>query len=208
MIEIKKSIRPISLTSVLCKLCEHILHSTILTHLANHKILSDAQHGFKRRRSCDTQLLLALYDIAGGLEDKSQADIIFLDFAKAFDKVSHLGLLGKDNYYGIRGHTFKWIESFLSNRSQQVVIDGHFSIDAKITSGVPHGSVLGPLIFLMCINDLPNCVQNSVCRLFADDCILCQRIRPCQDNNKLQADLDQHKKWESILLMEFHTSKC
>ena len=85
--------RPISLTSVLCKLCEHIIYSTILTHLANHKILSDAQHGFRKRRSCDTQLLLALNDFTRGLEDKSYTDIIFLDFAKAFDKVSHQGLL-------------------------------------------------------------------------------------------------------------------
>ena len=95
---------------------------------------------------------------------------------------------------GIRGHTFKWIKSFLDNRSQQVVIDGHFSIDAKITSGVPQGSVLGPLLFFIYINDLPNCVQNSVCRLFADDCILYQRIRTSQDSDKLQADLDQLQK--------------
>ena len=87
--------RPISLTSVLCKLCEHILHSTILTHLANHKILSDAQHDFRKRRSCDTQILLALNDFAGGLEDKSQTDLIFLDFSKTFNKVSHQGLLKK-----------------------------------------------------------------------------------------------------------------
>ena len=199
--------RPISLTSVLCKLCEHILHSTIITHLANHKILSDAQHGFRKRRSCDTQLLLALNDFARGLEDKSQTDVIFLDFAKAFDKVSHQGLLEKAYFYGIRGHTFKWIKSFLDNRSQQVVIDGHFSIDAKITSGVPQGSVLGPLLFLIYIDDLPNCVQNSVCRFFADDCIQYQRIRTSQDSDKLQADLDQLQKWESIWLMEFNTSK-
>ena len=88
---------------------------------------------------------------------------------------------------------FKWIKSFLDNRSQQVVIDGHFSIDAKMTSCVPQGSVLGPLLFLIYINDLPNCVQNSVCRLFADDCILYQRIRSSQDSDKLQADLDQLK---------------
>ena len=200
--------RPIFLTSVLCKLCEHILHSTILTHLAYHKILSDAQHGFRKRRSCDTQLLRVLNDFARGLEDKSQTDIIFLDFAKAVDKASHQGLLRKAHYNGIRGHTCKWIESFLDNRSQQVVIDGHFSIDAKITSGVPQGSVLGPLLFLIYINDLPNCVQNSVCRLFADDYILCQRIRSSQDSHKLQADLDQLLKWESIWLMEFYTSKC
>ena len=89
-----------------------------------------------------------------------------------------------------------------------MVIDGHFSIDAKITSGVPQGSVLGPLLFLIYINDLHNCVQNSVCHLFADDCILYQRIRSCQDSDKFQADLDQLKKWESTWLMEFHTSKC
>ena len=89
-----------------------------------------------------------------------------------------------------------------------MVIDGHFSIDAKITSGVPQGSVLGPLIFLIYIYDLPNCVQSSVCRLLADDCILCRRIRSCHDNNKYKADLDKLQKWESIWLMEFDTSKC
>ena len=88
-----------------------------------------------------------------------------------------------------------------------MVIDGHFSIDAEITSGVPQGSVLGPLLFLIFIDDLPNCIQYSVCRLFADDCILCQRIRSCQGSDKLQADLDQLQKWESIWLMEFNTSK-
>ena len=87
--------RPISLTSVLCKLCEHILHSTILTHLANHKILSDAQHGFKKITSCDAKPLLALNDFARGPKDKGQTDIIFLDFPKAFDKASHQGLLKK-----------------------------------------------------------------------------------------------------------------
>ena len=88
------------------------------------------------------------------------------------------------------------------------MIDGHFSIDAKVTSGVPQESDLGPLLISIYINDLPNCVQNSVCRLFDDDCILCQRMRSFHDSNTLQADLDQLKKWESIWLMEFHTSKC
>ena len=88
------------------------------------------------------------------------------------------------------------------------MIGGHFCIVAKIISGVLEGGVLGPLLFIIYINDLPNCVQNSDCRLFADDCIPYQRIRSCQDSDKLQADLDQLQKWESIWLMEFHTSKC
>ena len=86
-------------------------------------------------------------------------------------------------------------KKILDNRSQQVVIDGHFNIDDKITSVVPQGSVLCPLLFLIYINDLPKCAQNSVCHLFADDCILYQRIRSCQDSDKLQADLDQLQKW-------------
>ena len=89
-----------------------------------------------------------------------------------------------------------------------MVIDGHFSIDAKITSGVHQDSVLGPILFLIYINYLPNCVNNSVCRLFVDDCILFQRIRSCHDSNKLQTDLDQIQKWESRWLMEFHPSRC
>ena len=88
------------------------------------------------------------------------------------------------------------------------MIDGHFRIDTKILSGVPQGSFLGPLLFIIYINDLPNCVQNSVCRLFADDCILCRQIRSLHDSNKLQTYLDQLQKWESKWLMEFHPSKC
>ena len=106
--------QPISLTSVLCKLCEHILHSTILTHLDNHKIPSDAQHGFKIRRLCDTQLLPALNDLAGKLEDNSQTDIIFLDFAKAFDKVSHQGQLKKPITMVLMGILSNGLKIFLT----------------------------------------------------------------------------------------------
>ena len=135
-------------------------------------------------------------NFARGLDDKSVADIIFLDFVKALDKVSHHRLLRKLITYGICEYSLNWIESFLNDPSQQVVIDDHISIGAKITSGVSQGSVLGILLFLICINDLQNCAQNYFCRLFADDCIPYQRIRSCHDSEKLQTDLEQLQKCE------------
>jgi len=119
--------RLISLTSILCKLCEHIVHSTISTHLDCNSILTNAQHGFRKRRSCETQLLLTLDDLAKGLDGKSQTDMMLLDFSKAFDKVPHQRLLLKVSHCGISGSVFAWIEDFLYGRTQRVVLDGQSS---------------------------------------------------------------------------------
>ncbi|XP_072051476.1 uncharacterized protein [Amphiura filiformis] len=200
--------RPISLTAVLSKLCEHIVHCSVLHHLIDQGILTDAQHGFRKRRSCDTQLLLTINDLARGLEQKQQIDLILLDFAKAFDKVSHQRLLLKAEFYGLRGHTLEWIKNFLQDRTQQVMIDGQRSSEAKVTSGVPQGSVLGPLLFLIYINDLPDSISSSTPRLFADDCVLYRQITSAQDCVSLQKDLDSLQEWERLWLMEFHPSKC
>ena len=162
--------RPISLTAILCKVCEHVIHSTIINHLSDHKILSDAQHGFRKRRSCDSQLILTINDLAKGIEEKGQTDLILLDFSKAFDKVSHRLLLHKLEHYGVRGTTLLWVKDFPSQRSQQVLVDGQVSTQADVTSGVPRGSVLGPLLFPAYIKDPPDCVKSSTARLFADDC--------------------------------------
>ena len=109
-------------------------------------------------------------------------DIILLDFAKAFDKVPHIRLLHKLDYYGIRGGTLSWIKEFLSGRSQQVVLEGQKSSQKEVLSGVSQGTVLGPLLFLAFINDLPDVVKTSDARLFADDCLLYRHIR----NDKTQ----------------------
>jgi hypothetical protein len=200
--------RPISLTSVLSKLCEHIIHCAVIRHLSDLNILSDAQHGFRQRRSCDTQLILTVEDLARGLDNREQIDVILLDYEKAFDKVSHRHLLLKAEHYGIRGTTLEWIRDFLHNRSQIVVVDGQKSNESQVASGVPQGSVIGPLLFLIFINDLPACVSSSTTRLFADDSVIYKSISASEDTTSLQRDLDALQDWESKWLMRFNAKKC
>ena len=201
--------RPISLTSICCKIIEHtsIIHSSVITHLENHTILTDYQHGFRKRRSTETQLILTIQDLASNLNSGEQTDAILLDFSKAFDKVPHQRLLLKLHHYGVRGTILDWIRDFLSDRTQEVVLDGTTSTRCSVTSGVPQGTVLGPLLFLVYINDMPSCIQ-SPARLFADDCLVYKRIRTADDCAKLQEDLQQLQEWEGRWLMQFHPEKC
>ena len=138
---------------------------------------------------------------------KGQTDLIIMDFAKAFDKVPHRRLLHKLEYYGIRGSTHKWINSWLSGRTQQVVLDGQASDPVPVLSGVPQGSVLGPVLFLLFINDLPDNIRSSV-RLFADDCVLYRNIHSLQDCLTLQEDLTSLGQWEADWQMKFNVAKC
>ena len=136
-----------------------------------------------------------------------QTDLIIMDFAKAFDKVPHRRLLHKLGYYEIRGSTHKWINSWLSGRTQQVVFDGQASDPVPVLSGVPQGSVLGPILFLFFINDLPDNIRSSV-RLFADDCVLYRNIYSIQDCLTLQEDLTSLGQWEADWQMKFNVAKC
>lgn len=200
--------RPVSLTSITCKVLEHILHSNIMDHFDHHKILSDAQHGFRKRRSCETQLLTTIHTIAKDLAQEDPVDVVLLDFSKAFDKVPHMRLLHKLQYYGVRNNALSWIRSFLSGRSQQVVLEGARSSSAAVRSGVPQGTVLGPLLFLAYINDLPDVVKSSNVRLFADDSSLFRKIHTQQDKDLLQKDLTHLEDWENTWQMSFNASKC
>ena len=168
--------RPVSLTSVPCKILEHIICSHIHKHLDNHHILSAFQHGFRGGHSCESQLLVTLSDLFYWRDKRVQVDVAVLDFAKTFDTVPHQSLLGKLDHYGIQGPILNWIRAFLTGRTQCVVVDGEKSDFVPVQSGVPQGTVLGPLLFLLHINDLPECVSSSV-RLFADDCLLYRTIR-------------------------------
>ncbi len=199
--------RPISLTCVLCKTLEHIVASSMTKHFTNLDILHDMQHGFREKRSCETQLLMLVDDLLKSVYNKKQVDLILLDFSKAFDKVNHEKLLSKLHHYGIRGKTLKWIKSFLDDRTQSVVVNGKTSGTIPVSSGVPQGSVLGPILFLVYINDLPEHVQSTV-RLFADDTAIYITLDTEGQSKVLQNDLENLEKWENKWDMEFNPSKC
>ena len=157
--------RPISLTSVVCKLLEHIISSNIYSHLDKHKILTEQQHGFRadrRRRSCETQLINTINDFATTLNRSGQTDTIFLDMLKAFDTVPLHRLCCKLAHYDICGYILTWIKELLTGRSQQVVVNGEYSNLAEVTSEVPQGSVLGPLLFICYINDIVYKISSTI----------------------------------------------
>ena len=157
---------------------EHIIHSHIMKYLDKDQTLSlslslslfvsETQHGFRKLHSSETQLLEIINNISSSLNNCEQIDSIILDFSKEFDKVCHQKLLLKLDYYGIKGNPHKWISNFLQNQTQRVVVWGTFSENVTVLSGVPRGTVLGPLLFLLYINDMPLLVK-LIIALFADD---------------------------------------
>ena len=199
--------RPISLTCITSKLMEHIICSSIMKHAEEHKILYPLQHGFRRRRSCETQLLEMINDIANNMQLGLQTDVCVLDFSKAFDKVGHIRLVEKLRWYGINGHTNNWIQNFLQDRTQSVVVQGASSGDVSVDSGVPQGSVLGPCLFLFYINDIAESLSSTV-RLFADDTMAYLTVKSEHDAREFQKDLDKLVEWEKTSMMEFHPDKC
>lgn len=199
--------RPISLTSVVCKTLEHIVCSHLMKHLESQNILTNLNHGFRRGFSCETQLLTTYHDLARAYDKKQQIDVAILDFSKAFDTVPHARLLEKLHNYGITGRLNTWIENFLTNRHMSVIVEGERSIEEPVKSGVPQGTVLGPILFLCHINDLPEEVK-SIVRLFADDCLLYRVIRSRRDHDALQEDLQKLELWAKKWGMRFNASKC
>ena len=173
-----KNYRPISLTCATAKVMESIVHEQMMSFLLRNDLISEHQHGFLAKRSTCTNLLDSTQDWILALKDRGNIDVAFIDFAKAFDSVSHPKLLHKLAEYGFQHELLTWIKSFLDNRTQRVLVDGHLSESVRVRSGVVQGSVLGPLLFILFVNDVIDQLGSaSISNLFADDMKLYTRVK-------------------------------
>ena len=194
--------RPVSLTCILCKIYEKILRDEILLFVESK--ISPDQHGFVKGKSCLSNLLETMDSVMELIEEGIPVDILYFDFKKAFDRVPHNRLILKLQGLGIDGKVLDIIKDFLVGRTFRVSVQGEFSSFKDILSGIPQGSVLGPLLFILFINDLPDCLKSSV-KIFADDLKL---IGNLSDKTVIDNDLKSLEDWERNWLLEFNTDKC
>ena len=199
--------RPVTLTSHVVKVYERVVRKHMVEYLESNSLLTDKQHGFRSSRSCLTQMLDHFDDIYEGFTRGEDTDSIYLDYAKAFDKVDLKLLINKLKRYGFHDKLIDWIESFLSDREQVVVLNGVHSDIAKVISGVPQGSVLGPLLFILFINDLEQVVVSSTVSFFADDTRVSKQIGCYEDCLLLQDDLYRILEWSRCNNMMLHEQK-
>ncbi len=201
--------RPISLTSVCCKIQERIIVHHLMNFLMSNDCFSSRQHGFLPCRSTVTQLLSFVDRCASTVEQHHSSHVIYIDFAKAFDTVSHTKLYHKLKAYGVCHNLLSWIQNFLTHRYQRVLIDGHLSSPSKVISGVPQGSVLGPLLFLLYINELPSIFPRQIhCSMFADDVRLFCSSEFKNYTEVLQLGLYDLMGWSFDWQLQISPSKC
>ena len=186
-----KSYRPISLTSHVIKIFEKIIRKVVINHLHDNNLLPPNQHGFLQGRSTLSQLISQTEITIRTLESGKDVDTVYLDFAKAFDKVDHKILATKLKSLGIGGKVGSWIFNFLTQRTQQVSTNGAISSQSSVLSGVPQGTVLGPILFVIMISDLDKSLTKSFASLFADDSKISAKISNHSDVLNFQKELDE-----------------
>ena len=196
--------RPVSLTSVVCKLLEQIIREHIIKHMKVNKLFSNKQFGFISGRSTSLQLREVLDKWIEAIDKGTDVDVKYMNFQKAFDKVPHKRLIGKAKNYVLDNPLLEWIEDFLTGRTQRESINGSTSDWKEVTSGITQGSVLGPFLFILFINDLPDGVKSDV-YLFADDTKIVRNITDGEEI--LQDDLENLENWSNTWLLKFHPEK-
>lgn len=199
--------RPVSLTSHIVKLFERVIRTKIVNYLESNALLNSNQHGFRQKRSCATQLLTHTNQLFSNLISGHETDSIYLDYSKAFDKIDHQILLQKLQLYKITDKYLNWIDNFLKDRTQTVFINNTYSYTTQVTSGVPQGSVLGPVLFILFINDLPNNLQNCTVLTFADDTKIVSKVSAVTDTQNLQLNLNKIINWSKANNMELNENK-
>ena len=201
--------RPISLTSVTCKVLETIIRDKITEHLDKHGLIHDTQHGFRKGKSTTTNLLEYLEIITKSVDEGTPIDVVYLDLAKAFDTVPHKRLLKKIKAHGIDGNILRWIAAWLNDRKQKVVTQGAESSWKPVTSSVVQGSVLGPLCFLIYMNDLEIGLDDkSTVSKFADDTKLIYPVRTDSDRTDMQNSINHLHSWANTWQMRYNADKC
>jgi hypothetical protein len=194
--EFAENSRPISLLPIVSKVLERCILMNIRYHLS--QLIHDCQHGFRQGKSCVTDLLEALDYIGACLDNGGQVDLVYLDMSKAFDRINHKRLVHKLASSGIGGTLLQWFQSYLTDRRQRVAVLGVTSDSLPVCSGVPQGSILGPLLFLLYVNDLPEAVKSSHVSMFADDTKLYSTITSQEDVKSLQTDIKSLEYWSSV----------
>ena len=175
--------------------------------MTKNGLIADEQHGFVAYRNRMTNLLTAIEDWRTMIHEGRVFDIIYTDFSNAFDSMPHARLITKLKALGIRDDILGWIESFLTNRKQKVIVEGETSTWSEVMSGVPQGSALGPILFVVFINDMPKSLS-SVCKMFTDDAKVYREVNCTEDCESLQLDLDIMSEWPHKWQLPFNETKC
>ena len=200
--------RGVSLTSATGKLLERFVKNEIEAYVEENKLIKDSQHGFRRGRSTQTNLIEFLDTTTSWHDDGSCFDVFYLDFSKAFDVICHKRLMVNLEAIGIRGKLLKWIQDWISKRKQRVVIDGKYSEWVLVESSVIQGSVLGGILFNIFIDDIDDAIIAALPTKFAYNTKLAMIIKSIKDARRMQVNLDKMHEWANLWKMSFNVKKC